>query len=144
MEINYVAGHQSLSWKIQELLRCDETALEFFGKVRAKKICTGIDFLDSLESHDNSGLNVYGADKTGNKGIFSGKVISISGDHGSGKSELFIQAAVKSALSDEFGGQRQAVVYFSIDSKFDIDRIADVAKFHIIKSKSLLARENHF
>ena len=33
------------------------------------------------------------------------------------------------------------MVYFSIDSKFDIDRIADVAKFHIIKSKSLLARE---
>ena len=143
MDPSYNPRQPSLSWKIHELLKCDENALEFFGNVRAKKIFTGIDFLDRLglgneDSGDSGPTNDFHG---GSGGLLSGQFISISGDHGSGKSELLVHAAVKSALSDDFGGQRQSVVYFSLDSKFDIERISSVAKYKIIRSNSSLARQ---
>jgi len=107
MDPSYNPRQPSLSWKIHELLKCDENALEFFGNVRAKKIFTGIDFLDrlGLENEDSGDSGPTNDFHGGSGGLLSGQFISISGDHGSGKSELLVHAAVKSALSDDFGGQ---------------------------------------
>eukprot|EP00505_MAST-04D_sp_SCG-Rhode-Island_P002389 Stramenopile-MAST_4_protein_2389 len=123
-----------VSWRISELLKRDESALEFFSETRNVAVKTGLPYLDACTRSSTDIVEI-------NSGMLSGQIVCFQGGHGSGKSELLMLATVQCALRVEFGGNGSSVVYFSLDNKLDISRLKAIVKFAIIASSSPLLKE---
>ncbi|KAJ1286426.1 hypothetical protein BS78_03G350800 [Paspalum vaginatum] len=70
-----------------------------------------------------------------------GNVVEIAGPSNSGKSHLLLMAAVQCILPKEwegiyFGGLGKAVMYFDLDCRFDVLRLAQILRNHIAESCS--------
>ena len=112
----------SLTWKLESLLKKDESAFEFIKKSYVSYHVTSLPFLDTLSRRK--------------EGLASGSLVCFEGGAGSGKSEVLLQAIANCALPVEFGGNGSSVQFFSIDSKFNINRLATLLRFRILSSSS--------
>ena len=119
------SGQPALSWQLQELLKPDETAYSLFKRLFATYQVTNISFLDAISAPT--------------KGIKSGSLVCLEGDSGSGKSEILLSATANCILPTELGGNASGVAVFSVDSKFNANRLRDILRGRILSAESALA-----
>ncbi|KAF6158417.1 hypothetical protein GIB67_019456 [Kingdonia uniflora] len=73
-----------------------------------------------------------------------GNIVEIVGSSPSAKTEILIQASINCILPKEwkgvhFGGLERLVIYFDLDCRFDVERLAQSLRHHIVE-----ANETHF
>eukprot|EP00899_Mesostigma_viride_P025357 jgi/Mesvir1/6005/Mv00752-RA.1 len=104
--------------EIKQLLSFDETASEFLARTHVEPLRTGVFFIDKCRV------------------LRAGDVLEITGDSGSGKTEVLIQAAATCVLPNAingvtYGGNNASLVVYDLELGFDLERLSNVLKARI-------------
>lgn len=72
-----------------------------------------------------------------------GNVVEIVGPSPSAKTQILMQAAITSILPKEwkgvhYGGLERKVLYFDLDCRFDVERLAQLLRHHILSANTLV------